>query len=289
MNNHMPAAENTANTTRLHGEASFATGSGSEPGQEVDHPRIDAVLFDLDGTLIDSEPVYWESDKVFLAQYGIDFTEELNDAMFGWGAVDFFAHLQKLFPQSPLSSMQFAEKLRLKDEAYLEYGKRLIQPFPGVAAFARQLAAQGVPIAIASGSSPLAIERTLGYAGLHSLFSVRVSALEVARGKPAPDIFFEAALRLGVQPTRCLVLEDSLAGVKAAKAAGMACLALPAQPYTGGAAVRDVVVKAIPPTKAITPAEADRATRDFNLADLIVPGGAAAFSPEMVYAVWSFA
>lgn len=234
-------------------------------------PLIGGVLFDLDGTLIDSEPVYWESDQSFLAQYGIDFTEELNETMFGWGAVDFFTKLQELFPLSPLNNLPLAERLRLKDEAYLDLGRKKIRAFPGVAALAHRLVAQGVPVAIASGSSPLAIDRTLGYAGLDGLFSVRVSAMEVARGKPAPDIFLKAARRLGVDPTLCLVLEDSLPGVQAAKTAGMACLALPAPQYHS------------------TQADITCSTPGFDMADKVVTGGAASFDPAMVMETWRFA
>ena len=150
-----------------------------------------------------------------MAQYGINFTEELNATMFGWGAVDFFRNLQRLFPRSPLNDLPLPERMRLKDEAYLELGRSRIRAFPGVAAFARTLVSWGVPVGIASGSSPKAIGQTLEYAGLSELFPVRVSSLDVAKGKPAPDIFLEAASRLGTDPSFCLVLEDSVAGVKA--------------------------------------------------------------------------
>jgi HAD superfamily hydrolase (TIGR01509 family) len=226
-------------------------------------PLIKGVLFDLDGTLIDSEPVYWENDQVFLARYGIDFTEELNELMFGWGAVDFFTKLQELFPSSPLNAMPLAERLRLKDEAYLEYGRTRIRAFPRVAAFVHWLLAQGVPLAIASGSSPLAIDRTLEYAGLDGLFPVRVSSVAVPRGKPAPDIFLEAARRLGVEPASCLVLEDSVPGIQAAKAAGMACVALPAFKDLGSQV-------------------------GFASADLVVAGGASDFNPALVTQLWRF-
>jgi HAD superfamily hydrolase (TIGR01509 family) len=230
-------------------------------------PLIQGVLFDLDGTLIDSEPVYYESDQAFLARYGIDFTEELNETMFGWGAVDFFNMLQHLFPLSPLNRMPLTERLRLKDEAYLQFGKDRIRPFPGVAAFARLLVGRSVPVAIASGSSPLAIECTLGYAGLGDLFPVMVSTVDVPNGKPAPDIFLEAARRLGVDPSLCLVLEDSVPGVQAAKAAGMACIALPAPDASVGAKGRNP---------------------GFAPADMVVHGGATAFDPFMAGQAWRF-
>ena len=255
-----------------------------ESGLNSGSSTICGVLFDLDGTLIDSEPVYWASDQVFLARYGIDFTVELNETMFGWGAVDFFVKLQELFPLSPLNSMPLAERLRLKDDAYLEYGRGKIRAFPGVASFAQWLVAQGVPVAIASGSSPLAIDRTLEYAGLDGLFPVRISTVEVPRGKPAPDIFLEAARRLGVDPAQCLVLEDSVPGVQAAKAAGMSCIALP-DLQNGNTGAAPGTTRTDP--KGLTGAML--VDPGFTRADMIVAGGAGAFTPGMATETWRFA
>jgi HAD superfamily hydrolase (TIGR01509 family) len=257
---------------------------GVSPQGKLSQPLIGGVLFDLDGTLIDSEPVYWENDQVFLARYGIDFTEELNESLFGCGAVDFFAKLQELFPLSSLNALPLEERLRLKDEAYLEYARDRIHAFTGVVAFARMLIAQGVPVAIASGSSPLAIERTLGYAGLGGLFAVRVSSVDVPRGKPAPDIFLEAARRLGVNPAMCLVLEDSVPGVQAAKAAGMACIALPAPESNSVTAISET--GGSKPGKTTSPR---MLAPGFSLADLVVAGGAPAFQPSMAFETWRFA
>jgi beta-phosphoglucomutase-like phosphatase (HAD superfamily) len=159
-----------------------------------------------------------------------------------------------------------------------------IRAFPGVAAFARSLVAKGVPVAIASGSSPLAIERTLVYAGLDDLFPVRVSSVDVPEGKPAPVIFLEAARRLGVDPARCLVLEDSVPGVQSAKAAGMACIALSAPIAQGNI---DDGHGTIPSDLERAGADKDLA-RGFALADLVVVGGAACFVPAMAEQAWRF-
>jgi hypothetical protein len=81
--------------------------------------RITAVLFDMDGTLLDSEPVYYESEKTFLAGYGIDFMPELKDTFTGRGAVEMFRMLERMFPESTLCRVPSAERLWLKDEACL--------------------------------------------------------------------------------------------------------------------------------------------------------------------------
>jgi len=210
--------------------------------------RVSAVLFDMDGTLLDSEPVYYESEKAFFAGYGIDFVPELKDIFTGRGAVEMFRMLDSMFPDSPLCRVPSAERLRLKDEAYLALAVEKVKPFPEVVTLAHALAGRGVPLAIASGSSPAVIELMVRKHGLESLFPVRVSASEVPRGKPEPDVFLEAARRCGVAPAECLVLEDSRLGVAAALAAGMACIALP--------------------EPGVSSPEA------FSSADLVVPGGA---------------
>ncbi len=220
--------------------------------------RIAAVLFDMDGTLVDSEPAYWESDREFLGSYGIDFNEELSAAFIGRGSVEMFKSLERLFPESSVNSMPLGERVRLKDEAFTLYAPSRVRSFAEVERLARALVERGVIIAIASGSSPAVIDLMLEATGLGGLFPLRVSASEVERGKPEPDVFLEAARRAGVEPGDCLVLEDSRFGVAAAKAAGMACVALP---FPGS-----------------------RGAEDFAAADIVVEGGAACLDPDLILA-----
>lgn len=161
---------------------------------------VEACILDLDGTLIDSEPNYLASDRDFLAAYGIDFDDALNASTTGMGADDFFRTLEDRFPLSPLHRLPVAERLRRKDDAYIERSRGRTRAFPYVDPFLAAMESRGVKIAIASGSSPRAIERTLAFAGLEGRIAVRVSASEVARGKPAPDVFLESARRLGADP-----------------------------------------------------------------------------------------
>lgn len=224
-------------------------------------PRISAALFDLDGTLLDSEPAYLESDRAFLAGYGVDYTDELNRGYVGRGSKAMLEDLAARFPDSRLASVPIAELIALKDEAYASYAPGRVRAFPATAALARALAARGVALAIASGSSRAVIDLMIGSESLGALFPVRVSSEEVPRGKPEPDVFIEAARRLGVEPGACLVLEDSPYGVAAAKKAGMRCVALP------------------DPAASLS---------GFDAADLIVDGGAARLDPEAVMARYSW-
>lgn len=236
----------------------------TEPGiASLGIPRsIKAVLFDMDGTLLDSEPSYLASDSAFLSAYGIPYDEELNAMFTGRGAHAMIGILLTMFPDSPLAGMHVDEIVRLKDEAYSRFAPSRVRPFPGTIALARALALRNIPLAIASGSSPDIIELMIRTQALEGLFPVRVSSVEVPHGKPAPDVFLEAARRCSVQPQHCLVLEDSAFGVAAAKAAGMACVALPAP----GSETDD----------------------EFKIADIIVKGGAAAIDAAAILAAFSW-
>lgn len=188
---------------------------------------IRACIFDLDGTLIDSEPVYRASDTAFLASYGVDYDDDFYHSVMGRGTGEFIEVVKSRFPQSPLNSLGPSEALKLKDAAYLAYAKGRTKAFPSMKQTALDLAARGCPRAIASGSSPHVIRAVLAEAGLENIFPVIVSAAEMARGKPEPDIFLEAARRLGVEPGCCLVFEDSRSGILAAAAAHMPCFLFP--------------------------------------------------------------
>ncbi len=186
-----------------------------------------ACVFDLDGTILDSEPLYFESDRAFLASRGMEYAAALNDAVKGRGAADFFAILASAFPGNPFHALPLTERMRLKDEAYLSHCVGRLRPFPAVVRLLDALGALGLPLAIASGSNSAVIEGTLGMVGLRDRFAVAVSAAEVPRGKPAPDVFLEAAHRLGVEPRSCLAFEDSPNGARAALDAGMTVVVLP--------------------------------------------------------------
>lgn len=201
--------------------------AAAEAGAAESGAAAAAYIFDLDGTLVDSEPNYEASDRAFLAGWGIVYDEELNRAVMGRGIKEALALFESRFPESPFHALPVAERIRLKDEAYLAYARGRTRAFPAMLALARELSSRGAPLAVASGSSPEVIRLCLAEAGYGGLFGAVVSAAEVPRGKPAPDVFLEAARRLGAPCGRCLVFEDTLVGLEAAKAAGMACVLLP--------------------------------------------------------------
>ncbi|MCX5414401.1 HAD family phosphatase [Streptomyces sp. NBC_00059] len=189
-------------------------------------PRVHApaVLLDLDGTLVDSEPNYYEAGRRLLARYGVqDFSWENHTRFIGIGTRETLTVLRAEYGiQAPVD-----ELLAAKNALYLELAGTSTTAFPEMRALVEQLQGRGVPMAVASGSSRAAIEATLAVTGLDAHIPVYVSAEEVAHGKPEPDVFLEAARRLGAEPASCVVLEDAVPGVRAAHAAGMRCVAVP--------------------------------------------------------------
>ncbi|MFF3751829.1 HAD family hydrolase [Streptomyces sp. NPDC002018] len=186
--------------------------------------RIPAVIFDLDGTLVDSEPNYYEAGRQLLAQHGVtDFTWEHHTRFIGISTRETLEVLRREYAiDAPVDEL-LAEKNRL----YLERVRTSTEVFPQMRTFVERLHTEGVPLAVASGSSRAAIDLALRVTGLDGYFTATVSAEEVAHGKPRPDVFLEAARRLGTAPAGCVVVEDAGPGVVAAHAAGMRCIAIP--------------------------------------------------------------
>ncbi|UQW99978.1 HAD family phosphatase [Streptomyces sp. RerS4] len=214
-----------------------------------------SVIFDLDGTLVDSEPNYYESGRRTLERHGVpDFTWEQHSRFIGIGTLETLEILKERYALSAPVEQLLAEQ----NAAYLELARIATPAFPRMRAFVERLHAEGVAMAVASGSSRAAIDAVLAGTGLDALLTTVVSAEEVAHGKPAPDVFLEAARRLGVPPADCVVVEDAAPGAVAARAAGMGCVAVPYVADTAG-----------------DPA--------FASAGLLFAGGQAEFSAEAAY------
>jgi len=179
--------------------------------------RFSAVIFDLDGVLWDGEPLYHEAFNVVLAPYGHRVSDDDYRQIIGHSVEYCWEWLRRRLNLSePLDRL-----LSAYDEAVLHLLQRPLQPLPGVRPLIDELRRRGVPIAVASASLRQWVEATLRGLGLQDAFDAVVSASEVDNGKPAPDLFLAAAQRLGVPTQHCLAVEDTAAGIAAAKAAGM--------------------------------------------------------------------
>jgi len=177
----------------------------------------------MDGVLVDSEPLHLRATQAALGARGTSYTERDNRAFFGATDVEMFRVLRILFdlPQ-PTPALVEAKTAHL-----IALIRAEARPLPGVPAVPSWLRNSGLRLALASSSRRPVIQEVLETLGLDGIFEAVVSGDEVARGKPAPDGFLMAARRLGVEPDRCLVVEDSRNGVLAGKAAGMTVAAIP--------------------------------------------------------------
>lgn len=179
---------------------------------------VDLVIFDCDGVLIDSEPLVNRVHAGILALCGYAIgAEALMERFCGVSDADMLAAIARESDRPLPADYQSRVALRLEEDY-----RRALRPIPGVA---EALAGLALPMCVASSSVPAQLRLGLEVAGLLGFFDPHLfSATMVARGKPAPDLFLHAAERMGAAPQHCLVVEDSLAGIEAARAAGMSAL-----------------------------------------------------------------
>jgi HAD superfamily hydrolase (TIGR01509 family) len=187
---------------------------------------IEAVVFDLDGVLIQSEEIWDAVRERYVRERGGRYDEEVQRAMMGMSAPEWsrFLHEEAGVPGEPEDINRDVVELML--DAY----KEELPLLPGAKEAVRRLA-DAFPLALASSSNREIFETVLDLAGLMDCFRATVSSEEVERGKPGPDVYLEAARRLGVAPDACAAVEDSHAGIRSAKAAGMRVVAIPNSSY----------------------------------------------------------
>jgi beta-phosphoglucomutase-like phosphatase (HAD superfamily) len=179
------------------------------------HRPIQALIFDCDGTLADTMPLHWRAWQAVSARHGFHFPEDRFYALGGVPSRDILK-LLSLEQGLPLDHLAVAKE---KEAEYLPLIDQ-VEPINRVVAIAREHFGR-VPLAVASGGTPRVIGMVLEHLGIRRLFSTIVTSEDVARQKPAPDIFLEAARRLGVAPRFCRAYEDTDLGLQAIRAAGM--------------------------------------------------------------------
>lgn len=190
---------------------------------------FDAFLFDLDGTLLDSERLWIEAIDVALAQRGVVLSRTaVTELVLGRSWPDIFAEIRRRYPDA-YATREAMEAVTVP--LYREYGTRRDIRIHSSIALLRRLAATA-PTVIVSGSTRNRIAESIELMDIADLVPFYVGAEDYEQGKPAPDCFLLAAARLELTPSRCLVFEDSPAGVAAARAAGMVCVALHRQDTT---------------------------------------------------------
>jgi len=204
---------------------------------------IEAVVFDLDGVLVDSEHVWDEVREMLARERGGRWHERAQAEMMGMSSTEWSRYMHDVLglPESPEEIN--AEVVRRMKTRYAE---RL--PFIAGAVEAVERLAGSFRLGLASSSNRPLIDAVLSASGLGGHFEVTVSSEEVERGKPAPDVFLETARRLEIAPEGCAAVEDSANGIRAASAAGMRVIAIPNRRYPPPAdalALADVVLGSI--------------------------------------------
>lgn len=190
---------------------------------------LKAVIFDMDGVIVDSEPIHFEIDKRVLRSCNINATDEMLLPYVGTTSPDMWMDLKEKYelPMSvdELMKLQSELKIQVLNECGLE-------AIDGIKELLSDLKQNNIISAVASSSPRFFIEMVLKITDIREFFTDILSGEEVERGKPFPDIFLKTAEMLGVCPEECIVIEDSENGVKAASAAGMKCVGF-ANPNSG--------------------------------------------------------
>ena len=188
-----------------------------------------AIIFDMDGVLVDSEPFHVEIEKRMFKKMGLNITDEEHAGYMGIATDVMWAQIiKKRKLQWDVNEMT---QLTINESKPFFNSLEKIEPMTGIKDLLNKITEWKIPIAVASSSDPETIRIILQKSGLEKYFSHAISSLEVGKSKPEPDVFIHAAKLLGAKPENCLVIEDSKNGIKAAKAAGMYCVA-----YSGLAA-----------------------------------------------------
>lgn len=180
-----------------------------------------AVIFDMDGVLVDSQPYHFKADIDTMAEYGVIKDQKFYESFAGTLTADRMRTLKEMFGLDvPVEEMTIKRENMILDIM----GKEDIKPVLGIPEFLRSIKEKGLTTAVASSSDYKLINLILDRLKIAKYFDSVTSGSDVKRGKPSPDVFLLAAERIGIEPAECLVVEDSENGVKAAKAAGMKAL-----------------------------------------------------------------
>jgi beta-phosphoglucomutase len=181
-----------------------------------------AAIWDVDGTLVDTAELHFHAWQAVCREHGRDFTRDDFAATFGQRNPEI---IRKLFGQR-FSEQEIADLGDRKEVLYRNAAKNGVELLPGARRLVEELHRAGFAQAIGSSAPPANLELILRLTGIARFFAAIVSSEDTQRGKPDPQVFLLAADRLGVAPPRCVVFEDAVAGVQAARAGGMKCVAV---------------------------------------------------------------
>ncbi|EEP72935.1 HAD-superfamily hydrolase, subfamily IA [Micromonospora sp. ATCC 39149] len=208
----------------------------------------DAVVFDLDGVIVDSEPVWEEVRRAYVAAHGGTWQPDTQRRLMGMSTGEWARYLSGELGVGRTAEQVAAEVV---DEMARRYAER-VPVIDGADEVVRRLAARW-PLGLASSSPTRLIAAALAATGLTGAFGATLSTEETERGKPAPDVYLEVARRLGVDPARCMAVEDSSNGVRSAAAAGMRVVAVPHGAYPLDPDAERLAAVVLPAVGELTP------------------------------------
>ncbi len=183
---------------------------------------IKAVIFDMDGVLVDTESFWSEADREFLKRRGINYRDEFKAEVMGRSLEATANFYKNKFNLKESTDRITEERLKILRGLY----KEKLSPMPGALTLITNLHKNGYILALASGSPIGLINTVLKKLDLGKYFSAKISGESVKKGKPAPEIYLTTAKKIKIKPLNCLVIEDAPSGVSAAKKAGMYCVAV---------------------------------------------------------------
>lgn len=184
---------------------------------------ISTVIFDMDGVMIDSEPLWEKTERILLARRGIDYSPDYRDKIVGLNQRDSGRLLVDTFNLEETVEEIINERISILTSIY----EKELEVIPALVPLLEQLGGEGYRLAVASSSPLRVVNFVLDMFSLHGHFLAVVSGESVGNGKPHPDIYIHTAERLGAAPAECVAIEDSINGLRSAKGAGMYCIAIP--------------------------------------------------------------
>ena len=217
---------------------------------------VEAVIFDLDGVLMDSEQRWNGAKEQLVRDSGGRWRDNAPAAMMGMSSLEWSVYLRDVLGVAMTPEAISRDVVRRMEKGY----RHELPLLPGAEQAVRSLAARW-PLGLASSSNREIIDLVLELAGFAGCFRVTVSSEEVERGKPAPDVYLRTAGELGVAPERCVAIEDSSNGLRAAAAAGMAVIAAPNEHYPPAADALALAATTVSVVGEVTPELVERVAR----------------------------